>query len=70
MAKQVRPPALAEPFNIETYQSEVLQQWRRAVAAMTELEPKLYNQDLTSALRADYSRYYERMCERERVFFC
>lgn len=59
----------AESFNIETYRSEVSQQWRRALAAMAELEPRLHDPDLSSALRVEYNRYYEQVCERERVFF-
>ncbi|KAF9128221.1 hypothetical protein BG015_004375, partial [Linnemannia schmuckeri] len=69
LARQVRPPAPAEPFNIDTYRSEVMQEWRREVAALKDLEPRLSEPHLDPQLRVDYTRYYEQVLERERGFF-
>ncbi|KAG9067530.1 hypothetical protein KI688_012313 [Linnemannia hyalina] len=61
--------APAEPYHIDTYRFDMWQQWRRAVKVLNDLEPQLSNQYLVPEVHSQYYHHYERVCERERVFF-
>ncbi|KAF9123843.1 hypothetical protein BG015_005235 [Linnemannia schmuckeri] len=62
-------PAPVEPFHIDTYRSDVWQQWRRMVAALNDLTPHLSNQYLAPEAYERYYRHYEQVLDRERTLF-
>lgn len=70
MARQApRTSTSAEPFSIDTYRSEMMQEWRRATAILNDLGLQLSDQHLDPQLRDHFVHHYEYERDRERGFF-